>query len=91
MRHFKSIMSALAVLAAAAMLADSCNSGKPQAIKTEIPARPAGQEDVLGLRLDPIDTVKIRICRTRWTWFICALQIPFSSMDEDRCPLRHRT
>ena len=59
MRHFKSIMSALAVLAAAAMLAVSCNSGKPQAIKTEIPARPAGQEDVLGLRLDPIDTVKI--------------------------------
>ncbi len=59
MRHFKSIMSALAVLAAAAMLAVSCNSGKPQAIKTEIPVRPAGQEDVLGLRLDPIDTVKI--------------------------------
>ena len=59
MRHFKSIMSAFAVLAAAAMLAVSCNSGKPQAIKTEIPARPAGQEDVLGLRLDPIDTVKI--------------------------------
>lgn len=59
MRHFKSIMSALAVLAAAAMLAVSCNSGKPQAIKTEIPARPVGQEDVLGLRLDPIDTVKI--------------------------------
>lgn len=52
-------MSAFAVLAAAAMLAVSCNSGKPQAIKTEIPARPAGQEDVLGLRLDPIDTVKI--------------------------------
>lgn len=52
-------MSALAVFAAAAMLAVSCNSGKPQAIKTEIPARPAGQEDVLGLRLDPIDTVKI--------------------------------
>ena len=38
-------------------LADIC--GKPQAIKTEIPARPVGQEDVLGLRLDPIDTVKI--------------------------------
>lgn len=52
-------MSLLTVVAAAAMLAVSCCNEQSKVIKTEVPARPEGQTDVLGLRLAPIDTVRI--------------------------------
>ncbi len=34
-------------------------SSSPEVIKTDIPERPAGQTDVLGLRHDPIPTVRV--------------------------------
>lgn len=48
--------TAALVLACASV---SCTQEDSKIIKTEIPVRPAGQEDVLGLRLAPIDTVRI--------------------------------
>ena len=35
----------------------ACNSNK--VIRTKVPARPAGQEDVIGLRLPPMDTIRM--------------------------------
>ncbi len=48
--------TAALVLACASV---SCTQEDSKIIKTEIPVRPAGQKDVLGLRLAPIDTVRI--------------------------------
>lgn len=59
MHYSKPFMSLLTVVAAAAMLAVSCCNEQSKVIKTEVPARPEGQTDVLGLRLAPIDTVRI--------------------------------
>lgn len=53
----KSARTVTALLAAVVVMT-SCNDGV-KVIKTEVPARPAGQEDVIGLRLAPIDTVRI--------------------------------
>lgn len=56
------ILKSLAVCAAAIVLAGaavSCTQENSKIIKTEIPARSAGQEDVIGLRLAPMDTVRI--------------------------------
>ena len=56
MKHnCKNLLSLLCVIALLSMTA--CN--QDYIIRTEIPQRPAGQEDVIGLKLDPIDTVRI--------------------------------
>jgi predicted dehydrogenase len=48
------------LLALAAYLLVSCNKNAPlQFIETPAPPRPAGQTDVLGLKSDPIPTVRI--------------------------------
>ena len=59
MRHFKSLTLALAAIVAAASMISCSSNNQDRVIKTDIPARPAGQEDVLGLRLPAIDTVRI--------------------------------
>ena len=59
MHYIKSLISLLAAVSIAGMLTVSCCVNSPKAITTEIPDRPAGQEDVIGLQLDPIDTVRI--------------------------------
>ena len=59
MHYIKSLISLLAAVSIAGMLTVSCSVNSPKAITTEIPERPAGQEDVIGLQLDPIDTVRI--------------------------------
>ena len=54
MMRFKTLF-----LVAAALLAGACH---PNAIlKTDIPARPAGQENVIGLTAEPLETVRIGI------------------------------
>lgn len=56
------ILKSFAICAAALVLAGvsvSCTQENSKIIKTEIPSRPAGQQDVLGLRLEPMDTVRI--------------------------------
>ena len=58
MNCLKKTVGAVTALLAAVVVMTSCNNGV-QVIKTEVPARPAGQEDVIGLRLAPIDTVRI--------------------------------
>ena len=59
MHYIKSLISLFAAVSIAGMLTVSCSVNSPKAITTEIPDRPAGQEDVIGLQLDPIDTVRI--------------------------------
>ena len=51
----------LLYLAAAALLGISCCRQEAAVIKTDVPARPAGQENVIGLRAAPIDTVRIGV------------------------------
>lgn len=46
------------MMAAALMTLASC-SQKPGVIKTDVPARPAGQESVIGLTAEPIDVVRV--------------------------------
>ena len=58
----KSLIGRLACLLSAAAILAACSGNKAsRVIKTEIPPRPAGQENVIGLRADPIDTVRIGI------------------------------
>ena len=52
MRKLLLIIASIAVLA-------GCTGGS--AIKVETPSRPAGQEDVVGLATEPIETVRIGI------------------------------
>ena len=54
MKHIKF----LAILMASVLVLASCGQ---KVIKTKVPARPAGQEDVIGLTADPIDTVRIGV------------------------------
>ena len=50
------------ILTAATLLVAACNSKPVQTVlKTDVPARPAGQQDVIGLTADPIDTVRIGV------------------------------
>ena len=42
-----------------ALLASGCCKPAGNIIKTPVPARPAGQQDVIGLTADPIETVRI--------------------------------
>ena len=46
---------------AALSLAAACTVKTPEAIKVEVPARPAGQENVIGLTVPAMDTVRIGI------------------------------
>jgi predicted dehydrogenase len=46
-------------LAVAALLAAGCCKPSGNVIKTTVPARPAGQQDVIGLTAEPIETVRI--------------------------------
>lgn len=48
------------MLSAAAMLLAGCSGGSG-VIRTDVPDRPAGQEDMLGFAAGPIDTVRIGI------------------------------
>ena len=48
------------LMAIAALSLVSCNENV-NVIKTVVPERPAGQESVLGLRTEPIETVRIGI------------------------------
>ena len=52
-------MRRLLLLSAALLLAASCAQQGP--IKTKVPARAAGQENVLGLRAEPMETVRIGV------------------------------
>ena len=55
------VMKKLFLLLAIAMLSlVSCNENV-NVIRTEVPKRPAGQESVLGLRAEPLETVRIGI------------------------------
>jgi len=49
------------IILAAAVMAFACKSGTPSVIKTEVPPRPAGQEDMLLFRADPIPDVGIGV------------------------------
>ena len=60
----KTVIGRLACLLSAAALLAACCGNKDtgstvSVIKTDVPARPDGQENVIGLRTDPIDTVRI--------------------------------
>ena len=44
-----------------ALLAAACCKPAGNIIKTPVPARPAGQQDVIGLTADPIETVRIGV------------------------------
>ena len=49
-------------LAAAVLLAAACNQKPaPTVLKTDVPVRPAGQENVIGLTTEPLETVRIGV------------------------------
>ncbi len=61
MKKLKSIFIAVAVIGMAA-LATACSSTKEpvdRTIHTDVPERPAGQEDMVGFAAEPIDTVRV--------------------------------
>ncbi|MBQ0150333.1 MAG: Gfo/Idh/MocA family oxidoreductase [Bacteroidales bacterium] len=47
------------LLSVAAAILVSCSKTTDGIIRTEVPARPAGQTDMLGFAADPIDTVRV--------------------------------
>ena len=52
----------LLLLAIGALLATACKTKTtPAVLKTDVPARPAGQENVIGLRTEPLETVRIGV------------------------------
>ncbi len=52
----------LALIAAAvAAISCNCKNDKSLVIKTDVPVRPAGQESVIGLTAEPMDTVRIGV------------------------------
>ena len=52
----------LLLFAAVAILAPACKQKTVTSIlKTDVPARPAGQENVIGLRTEPLETVRIGV------------------------------
>ena len=52
----------LLLLAIGALLATACKTKtSPAVLKTDVPARPAGQENVIGLRTEPLETVRIGV------------------------------
>lgn len=52
-------MKRLFLLITVVLLVAACNNSRP--IKVPVPARPAGQENVLGLTCDPLETVRIGV------------------------------
>ncbi len=58
---FRSVFSKLAILAGAALLLAACCEKNDGILRLPVPARPAGQEDAIGLKADPIDTVRVAI------------------------------
>ena len=54
-----SLFTKIAVLAAAAIVIAGCSGKNDGTIRTKVPTRPAGQEDVIGLTAAPIDTIHI--------------------------------
>ena len=51
----------LIVLCMAALAVAGCGKAADGIIRTEVPARPAGQENVIGLTAEPIETVRIGV------------------------------
>ena len=51
-------MKRLAIIAALLLAIAGCGT-KDGIIRTKVPSRPAGQEDAVGLRLPPMDTVRV--------------------------------
>ena len=47
------------IAAIAAFVMSACNGEVDRTIYTVVPERPAGQEDVIALATDPIDTVRV--------------------------------
>ena len=56
MKTLSSFLTAIALMTAAAFTAQAAT---PQAIKTAVPERPAGQTDMVGYAASPIDTVRV--------------------------------
>ena len=52
---------ALIFAAAVVLTAACCNKTTPALLTTEVPVRPAGQENVIGLTAEPLDTVHIGV------------------------------
>ncbi|MBR5924268.1 MAG: Gfo/Idh/MocA family oxidoreductase [Bacteroidales bacterium] len=50
-------MKRILAIAIVLLALSACSSNK--VIRTKVPARPAGQEDVIGLRLPPMDTIRM--------------------------------
>ena len=49
----------IAAAVAAAVLISACCGDGQNIIRTEVPERPAGQEDMLNFAAEPLDTVRI--------------------------------
>ena len=49
------------ILALTLALAGCCRQGSSGVLTTEVPARPAGQQDAIGLTAEPIETVRIGV------------------------------
>ena len=58
-RQLIQLMLAVTVVCSIILCGCTNNSCVSRIIPVETPARPAGQKDVLGLRLPPIDTIRV--------------------------------
>ena len=58
-RHLIQLLLAVPVICSIILCGCNSNAHKSRIIPVETPARPAGQKDVLGLRLPPIDTIRV--------------------------------
>ena len=58
-RHLIQLLLAVPVICSIILCGCNSNAHNSRIIPVETPARPAGQKDVLGLRLPPIDTIRI--------------------------------
>ena len=58
-RHLIQLLLAVPVICSIILCGCNSNAHKNRIIPVETPTRPAGQKDVLGLRLPPIDTIRV--------------------------------
>ena len=58
-RHLIQLLLAVSVICSIILCGCTSNANKSRIIHVETPARPAGQKDVLRLRLPPIDTIRV--------------------------------
>ena len=58
-RHLIQLLLAVPVICSIILCGCNSNAHNSRIIPVETPARPAGQKDVLGLRLPPIDTIRV--------------------------------